>query len=80
MTTPLTQSSEGLTGWLVEVDEHLARQGAFTRADLPGAPWREWFTEGMSPARAVAEALVTRDPDLVWALALILNPPPRPGH
>lgn len=47
----------GFARWVSEVDQEVQRRIALRARDLPDAPLKEWYDEGLSSTEAASELL-----------------------
>ena len=47
----------GFEGWKMAVDDEVGALVGLSCDDLPDAPYRDWYDEGMSPSEAAEEVL-----------------------
>jgi len=48
---------EGFVTWMDQVDQEVRSRIAVRVMDLPDAPFRAWYEDGLTPAEATAELL-----------------------
>jgi hypothetical protein len=50
-------NDENYKKWMEKVDRILIKNIGAPSSDLPDAPYRDWYEDGMTPARAAKKAI-----------------------